>query len=238
MKTVFVNGGSRGIGAAIVRAFAKNGDRVAFSYMASHTEAKKLAADTGALAICADSRLHEQVFLALSKARETLGGIDVLVNCAAKSEFALVQDIDDGMWRDMMALNLDGYFYYSKDVLPDMLEKKKGCIINISSMWGQVGASCEVHYSTSKAAIIGMTRAMAKELGPSGITVNCIAPGVIETDMNAKLSKEDIEALKEETPLGRIGTPEDVASLALFLASDGASFITGQVIAPNGGFVI
>ena len=238
MHTVFVNGGSRGIGAAIVRAFTKNGDRVAFSYLSSAKEAEQLARESGALALHADSRSHEEVSAALAKARATLGSIDVLVNCAGKSEFALVQDIDDGMWRDMMALNLDGYFYYSKDVLPDMLAKKIGRIINVSSMWGQVGASCEVHYSTSKAAIIGMTRAMAKELGPSGITVNCIAPGVIDTDMNARLSREDIDALKEETPLGRIGTPEDVSALALFLASDAASFITGQVIAPNGGFVI
>ncbi len=238
MKTVFVNGGSRGIGAAIVRAFAKNGDRVAFSYMASYTEAEQLVSETGALSVRADSRSHAEVSRALEEVRRTYGGIDVLINCAGKSEFALVQDISDGMWRDMMALNLDGYFYYSKDVLPDMLAKKKGCIINISSMWGQVGASCEVHYSTSKAAIIGMTRAMAKELGPSGITVNCIAPGVIDTDMNARLSEADVEALKEETPLGRIGTPHDVAALALFLASEEASFITGQVIAPNGGFVI
>ena len=238
MRTVFVNGGSRGIGAAIVRAFAKNGDQVAFSYHASSAEAERLSGETGALSVRADSRSHAEVSHAIEEARRAFGSIDILVNCAGKSEFALVQDIDDDMWHDMMALNLDGYFYYSKDVLPDMLARKKGCIINISSMWGQVGASCEVHYSTSKAAIIGMTRAMAKELGPSGITVNCIAPGVIETDMNARLTKEDLDALKEETPLGRIGTPRDVASLALFLASEEASFMTGQVIAPNGGFVI
>lgn len=238
MRTVFVNGGSRGIGAAIVRAFANNGDRVAFSYYASSAEAERLAGETGAFSVRADSRSHAEVSHAIEEVRRAFGSIDVLVNCAGKSEFALVQDIDDDMWHDMMALNLDGYFYYSKDVLPDMLARKKGCIINISSMWGQVGASCEVHYSTSKAAIIGMTRAMAKELGPSGITVNCIAPGVIETDMNARLTKEDLDALKEETPLGRIGTPRDVASLALFLASEEASFMTGQVIAPNGGFVI
>ena len=237
-KNVFVNGGSRGIGRAVCEMFAEEGARVAFTYLHSEDEAKALASKIGGLAIRADSRLSSEVHSAFSYAEQKLGFIDTLVNSAAKSEFRLFTDIDDCAWRDMMAVNLDGYFYYIREALPAMIREKKGRIINISSMWGQVGASCEVHYSASKAAVIGLTKALAKEVGPSGITVNCVAPGVIDTDMNRALSDADRQALTEETPLGCMGTPEDVARCVLFLAGEGGRFITGQVLAPNGGFVI
>ena len=139
----------------------------------------------------------------------------------------------------MMAVNLDGYFYYIRAILPSMIREKQGRIINITSIWGEVGASCEVHYSASKAAVIGMTKALAKELGPSGITVNCVSPGVIDTDMNrAHLTEDDLASLADETPLCRLGAPEEVADAVSFLAGEGGSFITGQVLSVNGGFVI
>ena len=161
-----------------------------------------------------------------------------MINNAAISSFSLFTDISYEDWRKMFAVNLDGAFLYSKRVLPGMINKKQGRIINVSSMWGIVGSSCEVHYSAAKAALIGMTKALAKEVGPSGITVNCIAPGVIDTEMNAKLSEEDIRALKDETPLMRIGLPREVAEAALFLAGEGAAFITGAVLNVNGGFIV
>ncbi len=238
-KTVLVNGGSRGIGRAICEKFAKEGANVAFTYLQSEEKAKALAEKLGALAIRADSRSSADVNRAVKAAEEQFGRIDILVNCAAKSEFALLTDISDEAWRDMMAVNLDGYFYYIRAVLPSMIREKQGRIINITSMWGEVGASCEVHYSASKAAVIGLTKALAKELGPSGITVNCVSPGVIDTDMNrAHLTDEDLSALADETPLGRIGTPEEVAASVAFLAGDGGNFITGQILSVNGGLVI
>lgn len=238
-KTVLVNGGSRGIGRAICERFAKEDANVAFTYLQSEEEARTLEKELGALAICADSRSSAEVYRAVEAAEERFGMIDTLVNCAAKSEFALVTDITDEAWRDMMAVNLDGYFYYIRALLPSMIREKRGRIINISSMWGQIGASCEVHYSASKAAIIGMTRALAKELGPSGITVNCVAPGVIDTEMNRRnLSEDDLRALSDETPLCRLGTADDVADAVSFLAGKSGSFITGQVLGVNGGFVI
>ena len=238
-KTVLINGGSRGIGRAICERLAKEGANVAFTYLHSEEKAKALAEKLGALAIRADSRVSSEVNRAVKATEEKFGRIDILVNCAAKSEFALVTDISDEAWRDMMAVNLDGYFYYIRAVLPSMIREKQGRIINITSMWGEVGASCEVHYSASKAAVIGLTKALAKELGPSGITVNCVSPGVIDTDMNrAHLTEEDLSALADETPLGRIGTPEEVAASVAFLAGDGGNFITGQILSVNGGLVI
>lgn len=238
-KTVLINGGSRGIGRAVCERLAKEGANVAFTYLHSEEKAKELAEKLGALAIRADSRVSSEVNRAVKAAEEKFGRIDILVNCAAKSEFALVTDISDEAWRDMMAVNLDGYFYYIRAVLPSMIREKQGRIINITSMWGEVGASCEVHYSASKAAVIGLTKALAKELGPSGITVNCVSPGVIDTDMNrAHLTEEDLSALADETPLGRIGTPEEVAASVAFLAGDGGNFITGQILSVNGGLVI
>lgn len=238
MKTVLITGGSRGIGAEMVRRFSENGYRVAFVYRQSEEKARQLAAETGALPICADIAIAEDAHRAVREARAFLSEIDVLVNNAAVSAFSLFTDITDEAWDRMMQINLNGAFYFCREILPEMITRHTGRIINISSMWGQVGASCEVHYSTAKAALIGLTKALAKEVGPSGITVNCIAPGVIETDMNAALDEETRAALCEETPLGRIGEPRDVAACALFLAGEGASFITGQVIGVNGGFVI
>ena len=238
MKTVLITGGSRGIGAEMVRRFSKEGYRVAFVYRQSEEKALQLAGETGALAIRADVAVAEDARRAVREAREFLSNIDVLVNNAAVSSFSLFSDITDADWDRMMQVNLNGAFYFCREILPEMIARHAGRIINISSMWGQVGASCEVHYSTAKAALIGLTKALAKEVGPSGITVNCIAPGVIDTDMNAALDEEMRATLCEETPLCRIGTPQDVAACALFLAGEDASFITGQVIGVNGGFVI
>jgi 3-oxoacyl-[acyl-carrier protein] reductase len=238
MRHVLVTGGSRGIGAAIVRAFTAAGDRVSFTYHTSHAQAQALSEACGALALCADSGDPAAVLHAVREAERQIGGVDVLINNAGVSSFRLFTDLTDEEWRNTMAVNLDGAFYYTRAVLPHMIHRKAGRILNISSIWGITGASCEVHYSTSKAALIGLTRALAKELGPSGITVNCIAPGVIETDMNRALSPETVESLCDETPLGRLGTAEEIASAAVFLASDGAAFITGQVLSPNGGICI
>lgn len=238
MKTVLITGGSRGIGRSMVELFARNGYSVAFTYKNSENEAKSLAEATGALAIRADSASEEQVISAVRTAEETIGTIDCLINNAGVSSFSLFTDLTLEEWNRHLAVNLTGAFLYSKAVIPSMVAKKKGRIINISSMWGLTGSSCEVHYSTAKAGLIGMTKALAKELGPSGITVNAIAPGLINTDMNKSLSEEDIRAVEEETPLMRAGEPMEVASCALFLAGDGASFITGEVLNVSGGYVI
>ena len=175
---------------------------------------------------------------AIRCACEELGHIDILINNVGISEFSLFTDISDDMWHKMLDTNLSSAFYASRAVLPQMISRKDGCIINVSSMWGQVGASCEVHYSASKAGLIGLTKALAKEVAPSGIRVNCVAPGAIDTEMNACLSDEAIEEIKSETPLGRLGTPEEIANILLFLADERSSFITGQVIGANGGMII
>lgn len=237
-KTVLINGGSRGIGAATVRLFAKNGYNVAFTYLSSEEEARSLAQECGAFALRADTASANEVFDAVKKVEEKFEKIDILVNNAALSLTKLYTDVSKEEWERLLSVNLKGPMYFIDAVLPDMIARQGGKIINISSMWGQVGASMEVHYSVTKAALIGLTKALAKEVGPSGITVNAIAPGVIATDMNAHLTKEDMAALKEETPLMRIGESKDVAECICFLASDAADFITGQVIAPNGGFII
>ncbi len=238
MKTVLITGGSRGIGRAMVELFSKNGYAVAFTYKNSENEAKSLAESTGTLAIRADSAKEEDVLRAVDTAVKSLGKIDCLINNAGISAFSLFTDISLEDWNEMLSTNLTGAFLYSKAVIPGMVSRKYGRIINVTSMWGLVGSSCEVHYSTAKAGLIGMTKALAKELGPSGITVNAIAPGVINTDMNKAISSEDMAALIDETPLMRIGEPSDVASAALFLASDEASFITGDVLNVSGGYVI
>ncbi len=238
MKVALITGGSRGIGRAMVELFAEKGYRVAFTYRSSRAAAEELAARTGALAIAADSANPEDVERAVKTVEENLGNVNILINNAAVSSFSLFTDLTIEDWRASFATNVDGAFLYSKLVLPSMIRNHSGRIINISSMWGEVGSSCEVHYSATKAAIIGMTKALAKEVGPSRITVNCIAPGVIDTDMNAALSDEDMAALKEETPLMRIGTPREVAAAALFLAGEDAAFITGAVLNVNGGLVV
>lgn len=237
-KTVFINGGSRGIGAAMVRMFSAAGYAVAFSYARSTAEAEALEGECGALAVRADSSSGEDIERAVKTVTDALGGIDVLINNAAVSLVKLYTDVSEVEWEEMLRVNLKAPEKYIQLVLPRMISQKSGKIINISSMWGQVGASCEVHYSATKAALIGLSKALAKELGPSGITVNVIAPGLIETEMNAHLSSQDKQSLCEETPLMRIGTPEDVARCALFLAGEGGDFLTGQVISPNGGYVM
>lgn len=238
MKTVLITGGSRGIGRAMVELFSKNGYKVAFTYKNSENEAKSLAELTGALAICADSAIEADVLVAVDTARDRLGSIDCLINNAGISSFSLFTDITLDEWNRHLAVNLTGAFLYSKAVIPGMVSRKQGRIINITSMWGVVGSSCEVHYSTAKAGLIGMTKALAKELGPSGITVNAIAPGLIDTDMNRGLSDADIAAVAEETPLMRIGYAEEVARAALFLAGEGAGFITGEIMNVSGGYIM
>ncbi len=238
MKNVLVNGGSRGIGRAIVELFTERGYNVAFTYNNSINEANELSRKTGALAIKADSASESEVNIAVATVEEKIGRVDILINNAAISGSGLFTEVSYEEWRRMFAVNLDGAFLYSKRVLPEMIREHSGRIINISSMWGITGASCEVNYSATKAAIIGMTKALAKEVGPSGITVNCIAPGLIDTDMNKNLSEDDVQSLVDETPLSRIGTPRDVAEAALFLAGESSSFITGEVLNVNGGFLI
>ena len=235
---VLISGGARGIGRACVEAFIKNGDSVAFIYNSNHSAARNVADSLGATAICADLSKPDEAQRALTDAIEALGGIDILINNAGISQIKLFTDITDEDWDAMIGTNLSSAFYLTRAALPFMISQKQGRIINIGSMWGKVGASCEVHYSASKSALRGMTLALAKEVGLSGITVNMIEPGVIATEMNASLSEETLAELTDETPLGKIGQPSDVANLALFLASENASFITGQIIGVDGGFAI
>ena len=243
MKTVLITGGSRGIGAAAARAFAQAGWKVAINYCRSAQAAQALAAELcaqggQALVVPGDVAVRSQVVQMVETVRKELGDPDLLINNAGISQQALFTDLTEEDWDRMFAVHVKGAFHCCQEVLPAMIRRHSGQIINISSMWGQVGGSCEVHYSAAKAALIGFTKALAKEVGPSQVRVNCVAPGVIATEMNGHLSPADLEALREETPLETIGTPEDVASLLVFLASDQARFITGQVIAPNGGIVI
>lgn len=234
MNKVFITGGSRGIGAECVRAFSRAGYRVFFTYKNSADAAEALAAETGATAIRADVASPSDMALAA----ETAGEVDVIVNNAGISQIKMFCDITEADWDRMFDVNIKGMFLTVKAFLSGMVNKKYGRIINISSMWGEEGGSCEVHYSASKAAVIGLTKALAKELGPSGITVNCVSPGVIATDMNKELSEADINALAEDTPVCRIGRASEVADTVMFLASDDAGFITGAVLPVNGGIVM
>ncbi len=237
MHSVLITGGSRGIGRAMVELFSAEGFQVAFTYLHSEAEAKALAEKTGALAIRADAESESEILASVRAAEDAFGEIDCLINNAAISGFSLLTDITTAQWEQLLRINLTAPFIYTRAVLPAMIRRGKGRILNISSMWGLVGASCEVHYSAAKAGLIGFTKALAKEVGPSGITVNAIAPGVIETDMNRALSAEDLAALREETPLSRLGRPEEVARAALFLCSEDAGFITGEILNLSGGFV-
>lgn len=242
-KTVLITGASRGIGRASAEAFAKAGYDVAVNYNKSAEAAETLCQELEKYSVkalpfqadVADKKAVEKMFAEIEIA---MGNVNVLVNNAGIAEQALFTDITEKMWDRMFAVNVKGAYNCTQAVLPKMIHEKYGRIINISSMWGISGASCEVHYSASKAALIGFTKALAKEVGLSGITVNCVAPGVIDTDMNGHLSPEIIFELKEETPLNRIGTPRDVAETILFLASEKASFITGQTISVDGGFIL
>ncbi len=238
MRNVLITGASRGIGKEMVYEFSKNGDRVFLNYNKSGDEAEKIAEETGAVSIKADISKSDEVKKMAEFIHNNYGKIDVIINNAGISQIKLFTDITENDWDNMFDINVKGMFLVIKAFIGDMINKKKGSIINISSMWGITGGSCEVHYSASKAAVIGFTKALAKELGPSGINVNCVAPGVIDTEMNSHLSEEDLEQLKDETPLCRIGSVSDVAKTVLFLASDNADFITGQVLSVDGGMVI
>ncbi|MEG1310615.1 MAG: SDR family oxidoreductase [Romboutsia sp.] len=242
-KTAIITGSSRGIGRATAILFAEAGYNVVINYNKSENEANELynnLKDKGfsIKLFKADISKQHEVNLLINYCIGEFGQLDVLVNNAGISKDKLFTDITYEDWSEMMDINLNGVFYCTQKALQYMIPEMSGKIINISSIWGMVGGSCEVHYSTSKAAIIGMTKALAKELGPSNIQVNCIAPGIIKTDMLNNISDDTLNTLKDETPLMRLGTPEDIAHLALFLASKKSDFITGQVISPNGGFVI
>ena len=243
MRTVLITGASRGIGAAAARAFAQNGDRVMIHYHKQRALAQALCEQlrqAGAQAACVQADVAEraQVQAMLAQTERQFGLVEVLVNNAGIAQQALFTDVSEAEWDRMFAVNVKGMFHCTQGVLGKMISQKRGKIVNISSMWGQIGASCEVSYSAAKAAVIGLTKALAKEVGPSGIQVNCVAPGVIDTEMNAALDASTRAMLAEETPLGVLGTAEDVARAIVFLASPQADFITGQVLGVNGGFVI
>ena len=242
---VFITGGSRGIGAAAVLAFARAGYNVAFTYQAHpeaadevRRQAEAANPDCRCLSIRADAGNAQEVQAAVCQAEETLGGIEVLICNAGIAQVKLFTDTTDEDWCRMMAVDLDGAFYACRAVLPGMIHRKYGRILLVSSMWGQTGGSCEVAYSAAKAGLIGLGKALAKEEGPSGITVNIIAPGVIDTDMMAGFTDEDRAALAEETPVERLGTPEEIARTMVFLADRASGYITGQVLGVNGGLVI
>lgn len=238
MRNVVITGGSRGIGAACAKAFSENGDRVFIIYEKNDSAANAIADECGAIPLKADISSKNTVSLAGEKIRSVCGRVDVLINSAGISQIKLFSDISEEDYRKMCGVNMDGAFFVTQEFLPDMIHKKYGKIINISSMWGEVGASCEVHYSSTKAAMIGFTKALAKEVAPSGICVNCITPGVIDTEMNSELDDDTKQQLIEEIPLMRMGRAEEVAKLALFLASEDSDYITGQIIGINGGMVI
>lgn len=242
-QTVLITGASRGIGRQTALTLARNGYNVAVNYHTSEAEAKSLVRELAALgadAECfrADVSSFNEVKKMYGECKKRFAAVSALVNNAGFSEQSLFTDITDGMWDRIQGVNLKGVFNCSKAFLPDMISAKKGKIINISSVWGQTGAALEVHYSAAKAGVIGLTKALAKETAPCGITVNCICPGAVETDMLSCLSTDEITALCEEIPLGRTGSPDDVANAALYLLSPGADYITGQVLSVNGGFLI
>ena len=238
MSKVLIIGGSRGIGAEAVRQFKAAGHEVVFTYHRSELDADALRQETGAVPVRCDVKYSDSVRIAVEKAVSVLGQIDVLICNAAIADFNLIHEIEESRWEEIIDTDLNGVFYCIRYVLPSMISRKDGCIITVGAMWGQVGASCEVAYSAAKAGVIGLTKALAKEAGPSGIRVNCVSPGMIDTEMNASVDESAVEAIKDETPLCRTGDPAEVAKAMLFLASDDASFITGQVIAVNGGLVI
>ena len=242
-QVVLITGASGGIGSAAARVFAKAGYKVAIHYNKNEFSAKSLADElktegSECAVFQADISSAAEVSKMFSDIKSILGEVDVLVNNAGAGKQIMFQDISPELWRETFAVNVDGTFNCCRSAIGDMIRKKSGRIINVSSIWGVTGASCEVHYSAAKAAVIGLTKALAKELGPSGITVNCVAPGVIDTAMNSHLGEETLNELADETPLCRLGSPEEVAESILFLASEKASFITGQVLGVNGGFVI
>lgn len=238
-----VTGGSGGIGQAIALRLAANGCRVIVHYNQNKAAAAQVcshiqARGGQAISLAADVSQPEQVRQMFASARAAFGPVDILVNNAGLAHFGLITDITSAEWRRLFAVNVEGAFNCIQAALPHMVQQKQGCIINISSVWGLVGASCEAAYSATKGALIALTKALAKEAGPSGVRVNCVAPGVIDTAMNSRLSSAELADLQEETPLGILGQPQDVAEAVAWLASDAARFITGQVLSPNGGFTI
>lgn len=237
-QTVWITGGSRGIGAACVRVFAQAGWRVAFSYLKSGDAAEKLAAETGALAVQADMTVREEVERCAREIHAAYGLLGALVCNAGVAQQKMFCDLTDADWDFIMNGNLRSAFYCIQSVLPDLVHEKSGAIVTVSSVWGVSGASCESHYAASKAGLIGLTKSLAQELGLSGIRVNCVAPGVIDTDMNAMHDAETLAGLAEETALGRLGTADEAARAIRFLCSPDASFVTGQVLGVTGGFVI
>ncbi|MCI9156012.1 MAG: 3-oxoacyl-ACP reductase FabG [Lawsonibacter sp.] len=244
MSNVLITGASRGIGAAAARLFAREGWDVAIHYNRSGGKALELSGELlklggRAVPVQADVSDPEQAARAVREAEAALGGLDAVVcNAGTALPQQLLTDTTDEEWRRVMGADLDGVFYILRAAIPGMVRQKRGAIVTVSSMWGVTGGSCEAPYSAAKAGVIGLTKALAKELGPSHIRVNCVAPGVISTGMNRHLSPEDLEALSEETPLGRIGAPDEVAQAIWFLASDRARFLTGQVVNVDGGMVI
>ena len=232
MSTVLITGGSRGIGAAAVKAFAARGDRVFFFYKQSHREADALCRQTGSHAVCCDVADGN----AVRDAVQNIGDVDILICNAGIARYGLFQDVTEDQWDNLFDVNVKGIYHCVNAVLPGFLKKQSGSIVTVSSMWGITGGACEAAYSATKGAVIALTKALAKELGPSNIRVNCVAPGVILTDMCGGLSEETLAQLAEETPLGRNGTPEDVANTMLYLAD--APFVTGQVLSVNGGLIM
>lgn len=242
-KTAVITGGSRGIGKSIVLALAEKGYNIVFCYEKNENAAKEteaLARSLGAecFAVQCDVSNSGDIDRLFTVAEEKFGGAEVLVCNAGIGRQKLFTDITDDDFERMIGVNLKGVFYACRRALPHMISKKQGRIINITSMWGETGGSCEVDYSAAKAGVIGLTKALAKEVGPSGITVNAVSPGVIATEMNAAFTEEDLASLADETPLCRIGEPSEVAAAVEFLAGEGGSFITGQVLSVNGGIVI
>ena len=238
MKTMFITGGSRGIGEAIVRRAAKKYN-VAFCYKTNEQKANALVNELGAgvFAVKCDVADANAVKNAVNLVKKRFGKIDIAVLNAGIARQKMFCDLSNADLCDMMSANFVGAFNVAKEVLPEMTSRKSGKIIAIASVWGEVGASCEVDYSASKAAVIGMCKGLAKEYGPSGITVNVVSPGVIKTDMLAQLGDDDLQALADEIPLGRLGTADDVADAVMCFA-DGLDYVTGQVLAVNGGFSI
>lgn len=238
MNTVLITGGSRGIGEAMVRLYADQGWRVAFTYLNSDEKAQSLSRESGALALRCDAKSEAETSVMAEQVLRQFGHLDALICNAGISYTGLLQDMTVSQWDELFAVHVRGAFLATRAFLPGMISRQNGSILYVSSMWGQVGASCEAAYSACKAALIGLGKALAKEAGPSGVRVNCLCPGVIQTDMLRAYSQEGLQILADDTPLCRLGTPLDVARAAFFLSSQSASFITGQVLSVNGGFVI
>ena len=238
MNTVLITGGSRGIGEAMVRLYADQGWRVAFTYLNSDEKAQSLSRESGALALRCDAKSEAETSVMAEQVLRQFGHLDALICNAGISYTGLLQDMTVSQWDELFAVHVRGAFLATRAFLPGMISRQNGSILYVSSMWGQVGASCEAAYSACKAALIGLCKALAKEAGPSGVRVNCLCPGVIQTDMLRAFSQEELQILADDTPLCRLGTPLDVARAAFFLSSQSASFITGQVLSVNGGFVI